>query len=245
MKTDGVQWPETALSPEALPCDMRGVALWKASLSQPKSVLSVFHTWLDDAEQKRAANRASIALQQRAITSRALLRWVLAREQQCTPQALAFAAGEHGKPSLISDHRRITDFNLSHSGQHLFVGVVRATSAFSRIGVDLEQRNRRCHTARLAERVLTENEYQTLDWHDSQAAHTRFLRYWTLKEALSKALGQGFALGFNRVELDLPFEESRAPCVVRLPMSRSEPWRMRFVDFGEGMIAAVAVSEVG
>ncbi len=242
MNTICVKLPEAAIAPEVIPCDAPGVVLWKASLLQPDSALTIFYSWLNHTEQRRAVGMATVALQRRAIVSRGLLRWLLACEQACAPPSLTFVVGEHGKPSLASDWHRILDFNLSHSGEHLFVGIVRSRSIFSRIGVDLERQNRRCHTMRLAERILTENEYQTLNRHDAQAAQTRFLHYWTLKEALSKALGQGFTLGFDQIELDLAEVMCCAvPRVVRLPALAPEGWQMRFVDFAEGMIAAVAL----
>lgn len=246
MTTVCIKLPKAAIVPEAIPCDEEGIVLWKASLRQPDSTLTVFRSWLDDAEQQRIANMSTAALQRRALVARGLLRWLLAREQACAPQALVFAVGKHGKPSLVSDQRRIRDFNLSHSGEHLFVGIVRASSPFSQIGVDLERENRRCHAERLAKRVLTENEYQTLNWYDAQTAQIRFLRYWTLKEALSKALGQGFALGFENIEFDLPGDtHAAAPQVIRLPDLAPDGWQMHFVDFAEDMIAAVALREEG
>ncbi|MDR1528844.1 MAG: 4'-phosphopantetheinyl transferase superfamily protein [Burkholderiales bacterium] len=226
-------FPETGLPPQRLPFEIAGVALWKVSLTQPDEAAAILLSWLDEREKKRT---------RQSMIARALLRWFLARELNCAPQALAFTTGEHGRPVLATGNGRVRDFNMSHSGGEALIGIVLAGSDFARIGVDLEQDKKPRDVLALARRVLTDDERATLN---AANAEQRFLRYWTLKEAFSKADGRGFALGFQRLAFDVaePPEEY-APQAIRLAAPETPTrWRFGFVPFGEGAVAAMALQK--
>lgn len=233
-------FPETGTPPTRLPFDERGIQLWKATLAQPDDALAVFLPWLNENEALRAEKRATPTLQRYAISARAQLRWLLARELNCAPQAIEFTEGEHGRPMLKHKNHKVRDFNLSHSGNAMLIGMVSEEARFTRIGVDLESKHKPRDIAKLAQRVLTEREQATLNDANN---HERFLRYWTLKEAFSKADGRGFSLGFGSLEFS--FSENTDASKIkaaRLPAPENpEQWYFAFVPFSEDMIAAVAL----
>lgn len=141
---------------------------------------------LTEEEKARAASFSHSASRQAFQTGRTLLRRVLGafvQEVRITP-------GPHGKPEC--ENPDVPQFNLSHSG-----GWVTAVFAFAGpVGVDLESR---CRTPRnpdrIGEKVFSSAEREVLKAHPGD-----FVRLWTRKEALLKAMGQGFAAGASAVD---------------------------------------------
>lgn len=93
--------------------------------------------------------------------------------------------GENGKPYL-TDYP--FHFNLSHSGQYVFLGV-----SGQEIGVDI-QKIQQTDELRLAKRFFSGEEYKALeDCKDPENRRQMFFRMWTRKEAYGKLTGQGLA----------------------------------------------------
>jgi len=90
---------------------------------------------------------------------------------------------ENGKPvcDKIPYH-----FSISHSGSYAILGVSERLN-----GVDIEENERRPKS--IMDRVLCGEE---IDFCENKT--DRFLSVWTLKESVSKALGLGLKLKFNR-----------------------------------------------
>lgn len=122
------------------------------------------------------------------------LRVLLAAYLHEDAAALAFALGAHGRPQLAKPHD--LDFNWSHSGARALVAVARE---LPQLGVDIERVRPRPNALALAQRFFARSE---ADWLASRSATTRtqdFLRLWTAKEAVVKAVGRGLAFGLERV----------------------------------------------
>jgi 4'-phosphopantetheinyl transferase len=145
--------------------------------------------WLDAGERARAAAFAFERDRRRYVAAHLALRRILAAATGTTPEALRFEAGRWGKPRLAG----IADapaFSLSHSGA---VGLVAVADGPTPIGVDVEAI--RPVERPIADLVAAPEERAFLDAAPDEAAWTRrFVRLWTLKEAVVKALGTGLAL---------------------------------------------------
>ena len=109
--------------------------------------------------------------------------------------ALTFSA--NGKPSASGQ-----PFNLSHSGEYAVLAVSDLP-----VGVDIERCSLR--HVRVAESVFTQAELQWMN----EAPEERFTLLWTLKEAVSKALGLGLELKFSEFDV--------------LPLLRDAPLSLR------------------
>lgn len=104
--------------------------------------------------------------------------------------------GPHGKPFVSADDHGPLHFNLSHhrrgDGPAVWVlGVSRAGA----VGVDIESLRAVPHAERLAQRVFSTDECGELAAAAAESAAERdrvFLCGWTRKEALLKAIGDGF-----------------------------------------------------
>jgi len=119
------------------------------------------------------------------------------------PAAVEIRRGARGRPEL-ADRRAQIDFNVSHTGDAALVGIARGLPARTRIGVDIERRDREVGVDRLARKFLTGSERATLLDLDLRARRERFVRYWTCKEAMSKATGDGLIAPFGRLEVAEP-----------------------------------------
>ncbi|MBL8298271.1 MAG: 4'-phosphopantetheinyl transferase superfamily protein [Rhodanobacteraceae bacterium] len=130
------------------------------------------------------------------------LRRVLAAYRGCDEGELVLETGAHGKPALADAS---VAFNLSHSGTH--AALVLASGV--EVGIDLESPSRpRPHMA-LARRYFCEREAAALAAITDSERENAFLRLWTAKEAVLKALGRGLAFGLDRLEFDLATEPPR------------------------------------
>jgi 4'-phosphopantetheinyl transferase len=112
------------------------------------------------------------------------------------PNALQFGPSANGKPVLLV-HPQEIDFSLSHAR-----GAVAVAAAHMPIGVDVEPMREVDHLDSMSELVLAAEEQAVLRKAPKISRSRLFLRYWTLKEALLKAAGLGFAVPPNEVIVD-------------------------------------------
>lgn len=113
---------------------------------------------------------------------------------------LEFSVTQERKPVLVS-HPEVF-FSLSHSG-------TRAVCLISdrQIGVDVENRSRRLfaygqeeHLMAVAKRSFTQKEYEAFVTLSREEQQEFFLKLWTRKEAVSKAVGKGLAMDFSEID---------------------------------------------
>jgi 4'-phosphopantetheinyl transferase len=145
------------------------------------------HLWFFPAPRRRDAIGAGDA---RA-------RSVLAAYLGCAPDALRLATGAHGKPFLTG--ASAFDFNISHSGGALLVGIARDQA----LGVDIETQRRTRPVLDLARRFFAAEEAAALAGLDERLRQIAFLRLWSCKEAVVKALGNGIGFGLARLQFGI------------------------------------------
>lgn len=150
-------------------------------------------------------------------------------------QAPLIERGAHGKPfapALPDLH-----FNLSHAGPHLLLAFARGQA----LGIDLERRDRRLSIEGIAGRFFAPREAQALAGLPPAQQREAFLRLWTRKEAVLKAIGRGLGFGLDRVEfaLDQAHEVGALVRVAREAGAASE-WIVRRVDPGPDLFGALA-----
>jgi 4'-phosphopantetheinyl transferase len=150
----------------------------------------------------RAQRFGTEELRRRWIAGRGALRVVLGGELGIAPSAVAIRRGVRGRPEL-DDAGAGIDFNVSHTRDVAIIGIARDLSAGTRIGVDIERVDREVGVDRLARKFLTAAEQTSLADLDLRGRRERFLRYWTCKEAMSKATGDGLIAPFGRLEVAL------------------------------------------
>jgi 4'-phosphopantetheinyl transferase len=133
---------------------------------------------------------------------------------------------------LRRDLRTVT--SLTHTDGLVACGLAQAGT----IGVDAEAITQGGEWPALLDSVLTHQERACLEMQSQAERPEEFLRYWTLKEAISKALGVGLALPFQAVSLSL------APLqLLDLPQGfgTSHGWHLEEHRIGSSHRMAVAV----
>lgn len=179
--------------------DADTIHLVRLGTDRPPLPLAELAPLLSRRERERALRFRRGHLHDRYVTSQGLLRLVLARFTDRPPEALEFRHSDHGKPFLENG----PGFNLSHSGDHLLIGLVRG----GRLGVDLEIPRHFPNLEALAERYFAPEEASELASLPEEERTGAFYRGWTRKEAFLKALGRGLSVPLESFAVRLAPEE--------------------------------------
>lgn len=187
----------------------QSIHLWNVPVIEAPSFLE---TVLSDREAERARSFRNPADQARALLSYGLLRLLLAEELAMAPQevpvtrACPTCGKEHGKPRLAgASAESAVEISISHSGDWVVIGL----SRHHPFGVDIEWMNRVDDLDGLAEISLSDRERQV--WRAlPREQHVRgFYRYWTRKEAIVKATGDGLTVSLQQVHVSPPDQAPR------------------------------------
>lgn len=177
-------------------------------------------------ERERAARFAFARDRWSYCAAHGLLRNLLAEFHHQPPLAWRFCHNAHGRPELdTAQHgENPPRFNISHTHDRVAVALTLDEPPQGlEVGVDVEPVARTADALGLARRFLS---HQEADWlHSLQASEqqTQFLRLWTLKEAVAKAVGLGLSLDLRRFHcrldpLSVTFDDPRWGC--------SEEWTL-------------------
>jgi 4'-phosphopantetheinyl transferase len=131
------------------------------------------------------------AVRHRFAAARLLIKYTAAAALDTPPEYLDLAYRLGGRPYLRGFDQ--IEVSLTHTGDVMAV----ALSRTGRIGVDVEFADRLVRLDLLQARILTPAEAAELAGLPEREQAAYLLRLWTLKEAYSKALGQGLRLGFK------------------------------------------------
>ncbi|MEU9508401.1 4'-phosphopantetheinyl transferase superfamily protein [Micromonospora sp. NPDC048170] len=148
------------------------------------------HALLDDAEQARARRLGHDAARTRFVAGRVAARLLAARYAGTTPREVVFSstcrhcAGPHGR---LEVHTRagVLHVSVSHSAERILVAIARDTVC----GVDIERVALR--GGRIPVSALSPVERRVLADLPQPRRLAAFIRYWTRKEAILKATGDG------------------------------------------------------
>lgn len=213
------------------------VSVHGVDLRPDDAVEAACQALLDPEERSRADRFKVAAPRRRFVVTRGALRLLLAARIGRPAEALAFGAGPHGKPFLITDGEpSAISFNVSHSAEHALVAI-----ACSPVGVDVEWPERQGDLALVAKGVFTEVERAALDARSGTAWIALFFRLWTVKEALIKGRGCGFAYPPARFEVPALLRAGAAGATFTFPGEISPVWHITDLS-REGYVAALALA---
>ena len=197
---------------------------------------------LNDDERARAARFHFAPDRARFVTSRIALRHILGEALGVEPAGVRFALGVHGKPEIVRDcNEGDWRFNLSHSGNISLIAVTQGRP----VGIDVEILRRLPRQMIEILPSLSPAERLALRLVAEPARPTAFLRCWTRKEALIKAIGAG--LTQDLASFSVSIGTAAAP-VIWETAARAElgQWSLHALDQPRAeptpFIAALAVS---
>ena len=193
---------------------------------------------LSEYERKRWQRFVFDGPRRRFALCRAALRSILCNRLGCENKQLEFETAEHGKPIALVDGAPVSvSFNVSHSGEHGLIAI----APEGRLGVDVEERVAHRNMDLLIEGVFGLSE-------QAELASTRgcdkihlFFRLWTIKEALIKALGTGFALDPSTFEVPSEMFSGEMKFAMKLPPAPEVNWQVE--DLGNERFAAAIARE--
>ena len=227
----------SAGEPTALASPAPGVALWWSDLGHAADEIGRIALWLSPAETVRAARFGTDALRGKYIAGRATLRLLLGQALDVAPESVALQRGVRGRPE-IAGGAATPDVNVSHTTGGAVFAIVHDLPGRVRIGVDVERQDRRLDADRLARKFLTAREQASLQGVDADARRERFLRYWTCKEAMSKATGDGLIAPFARLDVDTG---AALQLLDGPPPYLPEAWRLQAIAVPAGFLATLAL----
>jgi 4'-phosphopantetheinyl transferase len=197
---------------------------------------------LDRGERRRCARFDRDDDRARYLAAHALARMVLAGHLGIPAAMLTFeatcrqcGASDHGKPRLGAAGTGI-EFSLSHSGGRVVLAVARDAA----VGVDVERLNARRDFAALVPAVLSAAEQPAVAALPDAERAAAVLRYWTRKEALLKATGDGLGVAPTALTVTPP---EAPPALVAWEAAQPLDAAAHLFDLmpGAGHIASLAI----
>ncbi|MFY4718927.1 4'-phosphopantetheinyl transferase family protein [Streptomyces sp. LaBMicrA B280] len=177
-------------------------------------------------------------VRRRYAASRLLLKCAAGAVLRSDPEQLELAYGPTGRPYLRGYDQ--IDISLSHTGDVLLVGL----TTRGLIGVDAERVDRQMYGSGLGRHVCTPYELITLSMLDERERNPSLVRLWTLKEAYSKAIGQGMNFRFT----EFGFGPDGRPVQVQRPdgtVGTGDEWGFRSFVIDDAYCVSAAVYDAG
>jgi len=185
--------------------------------SQDLEVSRLFASVLSEVERRRADRFAADDHRARFEQRRAFRRFcgAVALESSQPLSAIQFETTENGRPYIAE----APDLWFSFSSCRL--GMLGAWSSTHGIGVDIEDPMGDLEAVRLARRFFSAAEADVVEGAEGAERLRKFYKYWCLKEAALKSVGEGLPFGLDAFE----FELKPVPRVVQAPAECGGPAR--------------------
>jgi 4'-phosphopantetheinyl transferase len=170
-----------------------------APVSRDPEVARQCATVLSDTERRRADRFAAEDDKARFEQRRAFRRFCGAAALGSSPplSEIVFRETESGRPYLLDS----PDLWFSFSSCRF--GLLGAWSSTHGIGVDVEDQTRDLEAADLAQQFFSQAEAKAIEGLSGPERLRTFYRFWSLKEAALKSIGEGLPFGMDAFEFKL------------------------------------------
>jgi 4'-phosphopantetheinyl transferase len=195
---------------------------------------------LDDEEQRRSTRFVHQRDRRRFVRAHAGLRLFLARCIGAEPDMVRYETGANGKPRLVPGLPPL-EFNLSHSADLGLLAVARDRS----VGVDVEHVRDLPDALSIADTHFTAAESKGLRSLPPPERAAAFFRYWTRKEAVIKAGGEGLGRALDSFDVDRAPDSTSAVMRVAGGSGDRTEWLLQDLPSPAGYEAAGAVGARG
>ncbi len=161
------------------------IYMWQLNWSHYTGYKNLFWKILSTEEKKRANQFLLENAYQQFVIARGALKILCGYLLKYSPKKISLCYNQCGKPSIL--HEPKLQFSLSHSRSIILY----AFCLQRKLGVDIQYQKLSCSsfTLALAKRYFHEEESLFLSQIKEPIRDQIFFKYWTRKEALTKALG--------------------------------------------------------
>jgi 4'-phosphopantetheinyl transferase len=234
MKSGEIQWNQ-AIPGEKI--SSNEVHVWRESLDvgpdQNKRLLGI----LSPDELERAGRLRFERDQKYFIAARGILRIILGHYLGEDPHKIRFEYTSNGKPvlAITPDYDKLC-FNLSHScGLALY-----ALTRDRNIGIDIEHVRDDVAYREIARKFFSRGEINSLESFQKEKRNEVFFRYWTRKEALLKAIGEGISSPMKHFDVSIMNGDALSPIIFPGEKIEHPRWYVRDLFPYRGYAAAIA-----
>jgi 4'-phosphopantetheinyl transferase len=214
------------------------INLWRVDISAPE--LDSYQACLSVDERQRADKFMLSSSRDTFVRSRCALRLVLARcldrRAPAHAGAIAFRYGAKGKPELADPAFDDFQFNLSHSENIALIVVARNR----RVGVDVNHLSRTTDWQAVAKRSFSPRELSLIAQLSAVDQALSFHRVWAQKEAYTKAIGDGYAYGFQDFSVVVGAGSSSGLLEDDSHQGSEHEWNITSINAGSDCVAALA-----
>jgi 4'-phosphopantetheinyl transferase len=185
---------------------------------------------LSDDERGRADLFHHATGRNRYVAGRTFLRTTLSRHIEVPAADIRFVYGETGKPAL---ENASVHFNLSHSRNIAVLGVANVP-----IGVDVEYIDDIDNLESTSGVALRPAERTAVFAATGRERLLRFYRFWTLKEAVAKAIGSGVGVAAGQIEITW---QDDAAALLQCAGHSVDEWSLFTPDINDALCVAIAM----
>ena len=218
------------------------IHVWRGHLDGAQSRAESLRGTLAPDEMERADRFRFLEDRDRFIVARGLLRAILGRYLNASPEQLQLCHGPCGKPALAAQSgAEKIHFNVSHSNDLALYAIARER----RVGIDVEYVRPIPEASQIVERFFSAREKAVFRAVSPDKQVEAFFRCWTHKEAYVKAQGQGLTLTLDRFDVPVaPGGPANLPHVDG-DLNEASRWSLYELSPAPGYAAALAAEGCG
>ena len=218
--------------PAQLNLPQNTVHLWNLSLEQAAVHTNSLHETLTPDERARAARFRFPRDRDAYVGVRGAVRDILSRYMHQPPESIQLSYGPHGKPQLATTPSVPSlHFNCSRSGASGLFAIAR----YHQVGIDIEMIRPCDDYDAIIGNYFSPREIGSIHALPQALRLNAFLKYWTRKEAVSKALGSGLGLDWTS------FDVTPAPAErVTVTVNGTSSWAVYSLIPSPGYLGALA-----
>jgi 4'-phosphopantetheinyl transferase len=172
--------------------------LYYALIDRPPEEIAAFGRLLSKEELARAGRFKNSIDRQRYLVRQGILRELLGGYLGCDPDRVEIQCGANGKPFPAD---RMNPGHLQFSDSHSENMAAFAFGLQNRLGIDIEKIRELPEMLEIVEAQFIQRENQAMLNCEEDLRLDLFYRFWTRKEAVLKAQGEGLLRPLNCVDV--------------------------------------------
>lgn len=204
---------------------------------QDKTTLDACRHMLSEQEREQCQRFRFPEDSHHYLVSHALVRNVLSKYVEISPDGWVFSRSDHGRPEVANPGLPPIRFNLSHT-KGLAACVVTLSSD---CGIDVEKIYARHNPIGVAKRMFSSSEYEHMRQLNGRMQLEYFFTRWTLREAYVKARGIGISFPTRKLSFDI---ESSNDINIEFQAEiedSSNDWQFQLLSLTNEHISAIAI----